>query len=127
MSLGAISSVSNNNASGIVGGSGVNSISVGMLTTGIVGVGGTVMLPNSSSSSSSSSTSSSLAQTHLQILANSNGNGSSISTINGNTQHAQQTVIGSILGSSNNGGGIVATTASIQQLSPQAPPTYVNL
>ncbi|XP_060661268.1 protein pangolin isoform X2 [Drosophila nasuta] len=126
MSLGAISSVSNNNASGIVGGSGVNSISVGMLTTGIVGVGGTVMLPNSSSSSSSSSTSS-LAQTHLQILANSNGNGSTISTINGNTQHAQQTVIGSILGSSNNGGGIVATTASIQQLSPQAPPTYVNL
>ncbi|XP_033237318.1 protein pangolin, isoforms A/H/I/S isoform X9 [Drosophila pseudoobscura] len=110
-SLGVISTVSNSGGSvGIGSGAAVSSISVGMLAPIVSGIGGTVMLPNSSSSSSSSSSTSS-SHTHAQMMANSNGNG--IAPLNGITASA--------------GGGGGAASAGSQQLSPQAPPTYVNL
>ncbi|XP_030379516.1 protein pangolin, isoforms A/H/I/S-like [Scaptodrosophila lebanonensis] len=115
-SLGVISTVNNSGGSGGpggVGGLGVGvgvgvGVNVGMLTPIVSGIGGTVMLPNSSSSSSSSSSTSS-SHTHMQLLANSS-NGTSL---NGGG------------GGGGGGGGAAATGA--QQLSPQAPPTYVNL
>ncbi|KRF99812.1 uncharacterized protein Dwil_GK13619, isoform D [Drosophila willistoni] len=111
-SLGVMSSVSSSGGSvGIGSGPGVASIGVGMLTPIVSGIGGTVMLPNSSSSSSSSSSTSS-SHTHIQMLANSNGNG--LTPLNGSA------------GTTGGGGGGV-TSAGSQQLSPQAPPTYVNL
>ncbi|XP_026839202.1 protein pangolin isoform X3 [Drosophila erecta] len=107
--LGVISSVSNNGSSiGINSNAAVNSIGVGMLAP--IVSGGTVMLPNSSSSSSSSSSTSS-SHTHVQLMATSNGN--AVPSLNGITVTA--------------GGGGGAASACSQQLSPQAPPTYVNL
>ncbi|XP_017853634.1 protein pangolin isoform X4 [Drosophila busckii] len=113
--LGIISST-NNCVGGMVsgcgaagGGSGPVGISVGMLAPGM-GMGATVMLPNSSSSSSSSQTSS-------------NGNGSA--PLNANTCSQPSTDRNG--GGGGGGGGGVGPTASSQQLSPQAPPTYVNL
>ncbi|XP_016950539.1 protein pangolin isoform X3 [Drosophila biarmipes] len=109
-SLGVISSVSNNGSSvGISSSSTVNSIGVGMLAPIVSGIGGTVMLPNSSSSSSSSSSTSS-SHTHVQLMATSNGN--AVASLNGITCA---------------GGGGGTASACSQQLSPQAPPTYVNL
>ncbi|XP_034139404.1 protein pangolin, isoforms A/H/I/S isoform X3 [Drosophila guanche] len=109
--LGVISTASNSGGSvGIGSGAAVSSISVGMLAPLVSGIGGTVMLPNSSSSSSSSSSTSS-SHTHAQMMANSNGNG--LAPLNG------------ISASSGSGGGVAS--AGSQQLSPQAPPTYVNL
>lgn len=110
---------------GSVGGPPVG-LSVGILTPGMMG--GTVMLPNSSSSSSSSSTSSSHTHTQLQMLGNGNG------TVNG-SNCTQQTAVaigggGGGAAGGGGGGGIGGSTAgggSSQQLSPQAPPTYVNL
>ncbi|XP_030081727.1 protein pangolin, isoforms A/H/I/S isoform X5 [Drosophila hydei] len=99
-------------------GPGVNSISVGMLTPAMVGAT-TVLLPNSSSSSSSSSTSSSHTHTHLQLMSNNNGNNGSVGSINGAATGAGVSGAG--------GGGASGTSSSTQQLSPQAPPTYVNL
>ncbi|XP_044779448.1 protein pangolin, isoforms A/H/I/S isoform X18 [Drosophila simulans] len=107
--LGVISSVSNNGSSvGITSNAAVNSIGVGMLAP--IVSGGTVMLPNSSSSSSSSSSTSS-SHTHVQLMATNNGN--AVASLNGITVTA--------------GGGGGAASACSQQLSPQAPPTYVNL
>ncbi|XP_030568211.1 protein pangolin, isoforms A/H/I/S isoform X9 [Drosophila novamexicana] len=123
--LGVISSASN--STGIVSGPGVNSISVGMLTPGMVGA--TVMLPNSSSSSSSSSTSSSHTHTHLQMIPSNTGNGSA-APLNGGacTQPGGGGSGGGGGGvGGGGGGGATAGAASTQQLSPQAPPTYVNL
>ncbi|XP_041564594.1 protein pangolin, isoforms A/H/I/S isoform X5 [Drosophila elegans] len=109
--LGVISSVSNNGSSvGITSSTAANSIGVGMLTPIVSGIGGTVMLPNSSSSSSSSSSTSS-SHTHVQLMSTSNGNG--VASLNGISVTA--------------GGGGGAASACSQQLSPQAPPTYVNL
>lgn len=105
---------------GSVGGPPVG-LSVGILTPGMMG--GTVMLPNSSSSSSSSSTSSSHTHTQLQMLANGNG------TVNG-SNCTQQTAVAIGTGGAAGGGGIGGSTTgggSSQQMSPQAPPTYVNL
>uniref|UniRef100_A0A6P4E367 Protein pop-1-like n=1 Tax=Drosophila rhopaloa TaxID=1041015 RepID=A0A6P4E367_DRORH len=109
--LGVISSVSNNGGSvGITSSTAVNSIGVGMLAPIVSGIGGTVMLPNSSSSSSSSSSTSS-SHTHVQLMSTSNGN--AVASLNGISVTA--------------GGGGGAASGCLQQLSPQAPPTYVNL
>uniref|UniRef100_A0A1B0BIE8 Uncharacterized protein n=1 Tax=Glossina palpalis gambiensis TaxID=67801 RepID=A0A1B0BIE8_9MUSC len=132
-----------------------------MINTVVSGIGGTVLLPNSSSSSSSSSSTSS--SNHLHMLNTGAGNstsGTGCGNVNGPassgggivlTQHLlhSNTSSNTIGGTSNNN---VAATASngggggnggvphssnssggggggggIQQPSPQAPPTYVNL
>ncbi|XP_043069332.1 protein pangolin, isoforms A/H/I/S isoform X9 [Drosophila bipectinata] len=109
--LSVISTVNNNSSNvGINSNASANTVGVSMLAPIVSGIGGTVMLPNSSSSSSSSSSTSS-SHTHAQLMASSNGNG--VASLNGISLTA--------------GGGGGAASACSQQLSPQAPPTYVNL
>ncbi|TMW45705.1 hypothetical protein DOY81_009214 [Sarcophaga bullata] len=140
-------------ASSGVGGVNVGMGSSSMLNTVVTGIGGTVMLPNSSSSSSSSSSTSSSNHMHIFNAAvvgstaggvagtnsqcstngtNSNSNGSN----NNSNANLNQTLLHpnnngangttNLTGnncSTNIGGG----TGGPQEVSPQAPPTYVNL
>ncbi|XP_037827928.1 protein pangolin isoform X6 [Lucilia sericata] len=140
--------------------SGVGSVSVGlssssMINTVVTGIGGTVMLPNSSSSSSSSSSTSSSNHMHLlnaAVVGNAGGSGGSNSqcSTNGtnnnnnnnnnsngaslNQTHLHPNNSGGLnangttnLSGSNCGANVVGGAGGPQQASPQAPPTYVNL
>lgn len=123
--------------------SGVGGVSVGMgsgsmINTVVTGIGGTVMLPNSSSSSSSSSSTSS--SNHLHML--NAGGATSQCTTNGSNSNNSVSLPQALLhpnsnsGMNGNGttnlsgnscGANVVGAGGPQQPSPQAPPTYVNL
>ncbi|XP_065370839.1 protein pangolin, isoforms A/H/I/S isoform X5 [Calliphora vicina] len=138
--------------------SGVGGVSVGMgsgsmINTVVTGIGGTVMLPNSSSSSSSSSSTSSSNHMHLMnaaVVGSTGGSGGANSQCstngtnnnNNNNNHSSTSLNQTHLHKNNNAGINANGTTNLsgsncganvggsggpQQASPQGPPTYVNL